>query len=63
MRDTVAIENAGGNCSACVPGLPGRMATGPAAQPAETGVSAAIRCHIEGLPVRAPSARAEYARA
>jgi predicted RNase H-like HicB family nuclease len=65
MRYAVVIENAGGNDSACVPDLPGCIATGPTVRAVETGISAAIRFHIEGLqadglPVPAPSAVAEY---
>ena len=65
MRYAVVIENAGGNCSAYVPDLPGCIATGPTVQAVETEISAAIRCHIEGLqadglPVPAASAVAEY---
>jgi predicted RNase H-like HicB family nuclease len=68
MRYAVVIEDAGGNCSAYVPDLPGCIATGPTVQAVETEISAAIRFHIEGLhtdglPVPAPSAVAEYVAA
>ena len=68
MRYAVVIEDAGGNCSAYVPDLPGCIATGPTVQAVETEMSAAIRFHIEelhtdGLPVPAPPAVAEYVAA
>jgi predicted RNase H-like HicB family nuclease len=65
MRYAVVIENAGGNCSAYVPDLPGCIATGATVQAAEVEIREAIRFHIDGLqadglPVPAPSAVAEY---
>lgn len=65
MRYAVVIEKANENYSAYVPDLPGCVATGATVENVEAEIREAIRFHIEGLkedglPVPAPSARAEY---
>jgi predicted RNase H-like HicB family nuclease len=65
MRYAVVIEQAVGNYSACVPDLPGCVATGPTVAEMEREIREAIRFHIEGLeedglPVPAPTTLAEY---
>ena len=65
MRYAVVIEQAVGNYSACVPDLPGCVATGPTVAEVEQEIREAIRFHIEGLeedglPVPAPTTLAEY---
>ena len=49
MRYAVVIEKANGNYSACVPDLPGCVATGETVEAVEREIRAAIRFHIEGL--------------
>ncbi len=65
MRYAVVIENANENYSAYVPDLPGCVATGASVKDAEREIRDAIRFHIDGLkedglPVPAPTSRAEY---
>jgi predicted RNase H-like HicB family nuclease len=65
MRYAVVIEQAVGNYSACVPDLPGCVATGPTVAEMEREIREAIRFHIEGLeedglPVPAPTTLAKY---
>jgi predicted RNase H-like HicB family nuclease len=68
MRYAVVIERAEGNYSACVPDLPGCVATGATVPEVEGEIRAAIRFHIEGLradglSVPEPSSLAEYVEA
>jgi predicted RNase H-like HicB family nuclease len=68
MRYAVVIEKAGDNYSACVPDLPGCIATGETVADVERELSEAIRFHIDGLkedglPVPPPSAVANYIEA
>jgi predicted RNase H-like HicB family nuclease len=63
MRYAVVIEKADGNYSAYVPDLPGCVATGDTVEAVEAGLRTAIRFHIDGLPVPAPTSIAEYAEA
>jgi predicted RNase H-like HicB family nuclease len=68
MRYAVVIEKAGDNYSACVPDLPGCVATGETVADVERELSEAIRFHIDGLkedglPVPPPSAVANYIEA
>jgi predicted RNase H-like HicB family nuclease len=68
MRYAVVIEQANGNYSAYVPDLPGCVATGASVAEVEREIRAAIRFHIDGLkedglPVPAPTSRAEYVEA
>jgi predicted RNase H-like HicB family nuclease len=68
MRYAVVIEKADGNYSAYVPDLPGCVATGTTIEAVEQEIRAAIRFHIDGLkadglPVPAPTSRAEYVEA
>jgi predicted RNase H-like HicB family nuclease len=65
MRYGIVIEKAEGNYSAYVPDLPGCVATGLAAEEAESEIRKAIRFHIEGLrqdglPVPEPSSICDY---
>ncbi|MEX1179444.1 MAG: type II toxin-antitoxin system HicB family antitoxin [Cucumibacter sp.] len=64
MCYAVVIEKAGRNYSACVPDLPGCIATGATVAEAESEIRSAIRFHIdglreEGLPVPGPESLAE----
>lgn len=68
MRYAVVIEQANGNYSAYVPDLPGCVATGASVAEVEREIRDAIRFHIDGLkedglPVPAPTSRAEYVEA
>jgi predicted RNase H-like HicB family nuclease len=68
MRYAVVIEKAEGNYSAYVPDLPGCVATGDTIADVEHEIRRAIRFHIaglkeDGLPVPAPTSRAEYVEA
>ena len=65
MRYAIVIENAGANCSAYVPDLPGCVATGATVAETEQQIREAIEFHIEGMradgaPVPPPSSRVEY---
>jgi predicted RNase H-like HicB family nuclease len=65
MRYAVVIERADANYSACVPDLPGCIATGPTVEAVEKEIRTAIRFHIEGLeadglPIPEPTSIAEY---
>ena len=65
MRYAIVIENAGTNYSACVPGLPGCIATGATPGEAEDAIRDAIALHLEGLrqdgtPIPAASSRVDY---
>ncbi len=60
MPHAVINERAEGNYSACVPDLPGRIATGATGG---TAIREAIRFHglrAGGLPVPTPTSIAEY---
>ena len=68
MRYAVVIEKAEDNYSACVPDLPGCVATGASIPEVEAEIREAIRFHIDGLkadgaPVPAPTSIAEYVEA
>jgi predicted RNase H-like HicB family nuclease len=65
MRYAVVIEKADGNYSACVPDLPGCIATGDTVAAVENELRDAIRFHIDGLRadglvVPEPTSIAEY---
>ena len=49
MRYAIVIENAGRNCSAYVPDLPGCVATGGTQEEVEREIREAIELHIDGL--------------
>jgi predicted RNase H-like HicB family nuclease len=49
MRYAIVIENAGPNFSACVPDLPGCVATGSSLDEVEREIREAIELHIEGM--------------
>jgi len=68
MRYAIVIEKAEGNYSACVPDLPGCIATGFSIEEMEREIRDAIRFHIEGLeadglPIPEPTSIAEYVEA
>ena len=68
MRYAIVIQKAAGNYSACVPDLPGCVATGATVQEIEQEMRSAIRFHIDGLkedglPVPQPTSIAEYVEA
>jgi predicted RNase H-like HicB family nuclease len=65
MRYAIVIEKAEHNCSAYVPDLPGRVATGATVEEAESQIREAIEFRLEGLredgaPIPQPSSRVEY---
>lgn len=67
-RYAVVIEQAERNFSAYVPDLPGCVATGRTVEQVELEIREAIQFHIaglreDGLPVPAPTSRAEYVEA
>lgn len=67
-RYAVVIERAEGNYSAYVPDLPGCVATGETVEGVEREIRDAIQFHIaglrqDGLPIPAPTSRAEYVEA
>jgi predicted RNase H-like HicB family nuclease len=67
-RYAVVIEEAGANYSAYVPDLPGCVATGGTIEQVEREIREAIQFHIaglkeDGIPVPAPTSRAEYVEA
>ncbi|MCD6706767.1 MAG: type II toxin-antitoxin system HicB family antitoxin [Thiobacillus sp.] len=49
MRYAIVVEKTERNYSACVPDLPGCVATGQTAEEVENEIRAAIQFHIEGL--------------
>ena len=64
-RYAIVIERAGANYSAYVPDLPGCVATGRTIVEVEREIRGAIQFHIaglmeDGIPVPAPTSRAEY---
>lgn len=68
MRYAVVIEQAGSNCSAYVPDLPGCIATAATVEDIEREIRDAIRFHIDGLredglPVPPSVSRAAYIEA
>jgi predicted RNase H-like HicB family nuclease len=68
MRYAIVIEQADGNYSAYVPDLPGCVATGDTIEEVEREIREAIQFHIaglteDGIPVPAPTSRAEYVEA
>jgi predicted RNase H-like HicB family nuclease len=68
MRYAIVIEKADGNYSACVPDLPGCVATGATVKAVEAEIRDAIRFHIDGLrqdglPVPEPTSIADYVEA
>jgi predicted RNase H-like HicB family nuclease len=65
MRCAIVIEEAEGNYSAYVPGLPGCVATSATIQEVESQIREAIEFHLDGLredglPIPAPASRVEY---
>ncbi len=65
MRYAVVLEKAEKNYSACVPDLPGCVATGATLEHAEAEIRDAIEFHIEGmrkdgLPIPDPASKVEY---
>ena len=68
MRYAIVIEKAESNYSAYVPDLPGCVATGDTIEEVEREIRDAIQFHIaglreDGIPVPAPTSRAEYVEA
>jgi predicted RNase H-like HicB family nuclease len=68
MRYAIVIEKAEGNYSAYVPDLPGCVATGETIEEVEREIRDAVQFHIaglreDGIPVPAPTSRAEYVEA
>lgn len=64
-RYAIVIEDAGTNLAACVPDLPGCVATGESEREVERLIREAIALHLEGMvedgmPVPEPSSRVEY---
>jgi predicted RNase H-like HicB family nuclease len=64
-RYAIVIEDAGTNLAACVPDLPGCIATGQSSAEVEQSIRQAIELHIKGmledeLPIPEPSSRVEY---
>ena len=49
MRYAIVLEKTNTNYSACVPDLPGCIATGLTIEETESEIKAAIAFHIEGL--------------
>ena len=49
MRYAIVIEKAGNNYDACVPDLPGCVATGATVDEVESSIRTAIEMHIEGM--------------
>jgi predicted RNase H-like HicB family nuclease len=65
MRYAVVIEQAGNNCSAYVPDLPGCVATGATAAHVEGLIREAIELHLarmreDGEVIPLPSSQVEY---
>lgn len=68
MCYAAVIENAGKNCSAYVPDLPGCIAAAATVAEVEAEIRDAVRFHIgglrgDGLPVPEPRSLAEYVEA
>lgn len=49
MRYAIVIEKAEGNFSACVPDLPGCVATGATVEEIESEIREAMAFHLDGL--------------
>jgi predicted RNase H-like HicB family nuclease len=65
MRYAIVIERVADNYSACVPDLPGCVATGGTIEEVEQKIREAIAFHLEGLredggPAPPPSNHVEY---
>jgi predicted RNase H-like HicB family nuclease len=65
VRYAVVIEIAGPKHSACVPNLPGCVATGAALTEAEAAIREAVEFHLDclredGLPIPTASSKVEY---
>jgi predicted RNase H-like HicB family nuclease len=65
MRYAIVIENAGPNCSAYAPDLPGCAATGTTIEDVQREIREAIEFHLEGLredglPIPASSSAVGY---
>ncbi len=65
MRYAVVIEQAGSNCSAYVPDLPGCIATGATKAEVESLIHNAIELHLAGMredgdAIPLPSSQVEY---
>ncbi len=68
MLYAVVTEKAQADCSAYLPDLPGRVATGATVEETEREIQAAIRFHLDGLRADSltmpePSTLCEYVRA
>jgi predicted RNase H-like HicB family nuclease len=64
-RYAIVVEAAGSNLAACVPDLPGCVATGGTLEEVERLIREAIELHLEGLaedglPIPEPSSRVDY---
>jgi len=65
MRYAIVIEKAEGNYAACVPDLPGCVATGQTIEETEQEIREAIDLHLrgmreDGLPIPEPSSSVDY---
>jgi predicted RNase H-like HicB family nuclease len=65
MRYAIVIEPAGDNFSACIPHLPGCVATGATIEETGREIRAAIEVHLEGLkadklPIPAGTSHVDY---
>lgn len=65
MRYAIVIEKATKNYSACVPDLPGCVATGATLEETEQLIREAIKFHLSGLrddgaPIPQPSSQVDY---
>lgn len=65
MRYAVVIEKANDKHSACVPDLPGCVATGITVEETERNLRVAIRFHVDGLlednvPIPTPTSIIDY---
>lgn len=65
MKYAVIIEKAANNYSACVPDLPGCVATGKTREETAQNIREAIAFHLEGLreegmPIPEPQTSAEF---
>jgi len=65
MRYAIVIENAGQNCSANVPDLPGCIGTGSTIEEVDLERREAIEVHLEalredGIPIPPPSSAVRY---
>jgi predicted RNase H-like HicB family nuclease len=65
MRYAIVIEKAPSNYAACVPDLPGCIATGASVEETESLIREAIEFHLQGLkadglPIPSPSSQVDY---